>query len=245
MILYEGKSVLNGEPIVAIVTAGSSNRKTGNMLQVWILSQTMDPISANRTGADYGICGSCPLKGKANNNISGTASERACYVLLQNAPLAVWKKYKRGGYGKVKNLSKYGAGQFIRLGAYGDPAAIPKRVINELLSNAQGWTGYTHQLDIVSRTMQEHLLDTVMISCETLKQAKKVWRRKGRTFRVVSDISELDKNEIFCPATPEGGSKTNCRFCGLCKGRALGGKSIAVLAHGAGKKHVSSLNVIN
>jgi hypothetical protein len=35
--LWRGASVIDGSPIVYIATLSSSNRKTGNMIQTWIL----------------------------------------------------------------------------------------------------------------------------------------------------------------------------------------------------------------
>jgi hypothetical protein len=242
MILYEGPSELDGDNIVVIATEGTKNRKTGNMVQVWILKQSEDPLAANRSGNDFGICGNCPLKGKATGKDNGTASERACYVLLQNAPLAVWKKWKKCGYEKPRSIVKYGRGKSIRLGAYGDPAAIPSDIIEQLLRHASNWTGYTHQDSIAQEPARSFLRSKVMLSCETIEQAKDAWSNGARTFRMLSDITQKHDNEIICPATEEGGSRTNCNDCGLCKGSAITARSIVVLAHGNGAKH--SLNVI-
>jgi hypothetical protein len=232
MILYEGASKLDGSPIVAIATTGSKNSKTGDMVQVWILPADIDPLEANRTGKDFSICGNCPLKGEVSTKDKGTALKRACYVLIQNAPLAVWKKYKKGGYEKCRSLVKFGTGRAIRLGAYGDPAAIPPHIIKQLLKNAITWTGYTHQIDIIKGEHRELMLDSVMVSVETLEQAQAIWSEGGRTFRVTSDASELADNEILCPS-----DRVSCRDCGLCKGRSLKAKSIVIEAHGAGKKN--------
>lgn len=242
MIIYEGPSELTGDPIVAIATSGSKNRKTGDMIQVWILSQDMDPLTANRTGADRAICGSCPLKGKTTDKSTGTASERVCYVLLQNAPLAVWRKYKAGGYERARSLVKFGAGKKIRLGAYGDPAALPIQVVDQLLKHAITWTGYTHQIADLDYERAEFFKSKIMVSCETVDQARNVWASGGRSFRMINSIDQLDPNEIICPATPEGGGRAQCDTCGLCKGSTLTARSIAVLAHGNGAKH--SLNVL-
>lgn len=38
-IIWEGKSRFDGKPIVCIATENSKNRKTGDMVQTWILSQ--------------------------------------------------------------------------------------------------------------------------------------------------------------------------------------------------------------
>ena len=62
-ILYEGPSLIDGQPIVAIATYSDKNTKTGLMVQTYILCQNIDPRDANKTGADFSICGKCPLKG--------------------------------------------------------------------------------------------------------------------------------------------------------------------------------------
>ena len=36
-VLHEGPSPFDGQPIVSIATLHSSNRKTGDMVQTWIL----------------------------------------------------------------------------------------------------------------------------------------------------------------------------------------------------------------
>ena len=92
-IAYEGPSLIDGSPIVAVVTGvevPSRNVKTGRMLQTWILQQDMHPKEAVRTGQDTGICGTCPLKG-----LNGQL--RTCYVRVENAPTNVWKKWKAEG----------------------------------------------------------------------------------------------------------------------------------------------------
>ena len=44
-IIYDGPSMLDGEPIVAIATMKTSNRKTGEMVQVWILRSDVNSRS--------------------------------------------------------------------------------------------------------------------------------------------------------------------------------------------------------
>lgn len=45
-VLYEGPSVLDGAPIVAIATMSTKNAKTGAMVQTWILRANMAPLAA-------------------------------------------------------------------------------------------------------------------------------------------------------------------------------------------------------
>jgi hypothetical protein len=75
-----------------------------------------------------------------------------------------------------------------------------------------------------------------MASVETATD-KLIANAKGwRTFRVIGSMAELQKDEIICPATEEGGKRTTCAKCRLCNGARPGVKNIAVLAHGMGKK---------
>src|SRR5204863_4664265 len=118
-IFYRGPSLLDGRPLVAIVTGlrrRSANTKTGNELQTWILRSDVDPLTAIQTGEDYSICGDCALRG-----IQGVGRE--CYVTIVQAPNAVYKAFKRRRYGKL-DLSRV-AGRIVRIGSYGDPAAVP------------------------------------------------------------------------------------------------------------------------
>lgn len=64
-ILYEGPSVLDGAPIVAVLTGlkdKSKNPKTGPMLQVWIMRSDIAPHLAQQSGQDDSVCGDCPLR---------------------------------------------------------------------------------------------------------------------------------------------------------------------------------------
>ena len=58
-ILQVGSSPIDGRPFVVILTMNSKNRKTGNMAQVWILREDVDPVAAVASGADETICGDC------------------------------------------------------------------------------------------------------------------------------------------------------------------------------------------
>ena len=66
LILFDGPSMIDGEPIVVIATGfkrSSANPKTGDMLQTWILRRDVAPFAAIHNGADASICGDCPLRG--------------------------------------------------------------------------------------------------------------------------------------------------------------------------------------
>lgn len=235
-IIYEGDSLYDGKPIVVIATMSSGNVKTGNMVQTWILCQDVDPIEASRTGKDSSICGNCPHMGKADvSKEKGWASERSCYVNLLHGPLAIWKAYQKGNYPKLDRLQvkTLAQGKLVRIGSYGDPACVPLGIWKDLTAECDGWTAYTH-------AGKNPLPEMLMTSADNIGQAELAWVKGERTFRVVKDVSDIVKGkEILCPASKEAGFKSTCAACGLCNGSMSKAKSIAIVAHGNGAKHIS------
>lgn len=243
-IIYSGPSKIDGSPIIAVYLQGSNNSKTGrSMSQVYILQADIDPIAANRTGADFGVCGDCPHRGVADSNkVSGLAVGRSCYVNLGQGPNQIYKAYKAGKYkpASLEELSSIGEGQVIRLGAYGDPLAIPSHIIRALLSKSKGHTSYTHASGLLPGSTMSHS----MISADTPEQALEAHNKGLRTFRVIpikkwqdKGAKSLLKGEILCPASKEAGARVTCSDCLLCSGQNTKAKSIAIPAHGAGKIH--------
>ena len=234
IILYQGASLINGQPIVALAQSDSTNKKTGNMLQTYILDATTDPITASRTGLDASICGSCPHRGTPNNNEKGQATNRTCYVTLAHAPLGKYKAYKKGVYGTktatLKEVESFGSLQGVRLGTYGDPCAVPNDIWKALTSKALYSTAYTH-------AAINPMPESIMTSTDNLKQSIDAWGRNERTFRVISSIDQLYKRrEILCPASEEMGKRATCASCKLCGGSKISAKSIAIVAHGTSKR---------
>ena len=82
--IWEGQSAYDGKPIMAVLTEGSSNRKTGPLDTLWILPAATEPHEAVRTGEDAAICGDCPHRRE-----HGELGD--CYVLPFQAPLAIWR----------------------------------------------------------------------------------------------------------------------------------------------------------
>ena len=184
-IIYNDPSNIDGQNIVVIYIASSSNSKTGNMGQTYILREDIDPITANRIGADYSICGNCKHKGTANPLKGyGLADNRSCYVNLGQGVNQVYRAYKAGKYPMMTTPEErraLGAFQFIRLGTYGDPLAVPGNVWRDLLSEARGHTGYTHQMDI----LPDANLSRTIISADTPEQAPslKAWLMEQNIYR--------------------------------------------------------------
>jgi hypothetical protein len=214
-VLYEGPSELDGFPIVVIATMSTANAKTGDMVQTWILRSDMSPVEASKVGADASICGDCPQRW----HLGG-----ACYVNIGQAPGAVYRAYKRGAY-PLGDPATVGEGRKVRLGAYGDPAAVPATVWRALVSRALGHTGYTHQW------RHAPLRDLCMASVDTQAEWEAAQRTGWRTFRVTSPTDLLEPGEIECPSDARG--KT-CAQCMACDGapRGNGQVSIAITVHG-------------
>jgi hypothetical protein len=241
-VFYRGPSMLDGSDILAIATiARSNNSKTGAMVQTWILRADTNPIDAARRGLDFSICGNCPHTGK-HDLLTGTRipSTRSCYVRLDTAPLNIWNTERRGRYDdlsdKLDVAAERIAGRLVRLGSYGDPAAVPYGVWLALLARVGGHTGYTHQW----RTFPEFNA-YVMASCDSSAERVAARMLGYRTFRVASaDSWSRESGEILCPASEEAGKKTTCAACKACGGNTAKARAdVMIPAHGMGRKLIA------
>jgi hypothetical protein len=238
-VIYKGPSLLDGAPIVVIATTKSKNEKTANMVQTWILREDVNPLEASRSGADASVCGSCPLRGKANlKKTFGGADDGACYVMLKNAPLSVWNGYKRGIYPMARTIdaiAAIGAGRMVRTGSYGDGAAVPAWVTNALESEALGHTAYSHQANNPGSSFDPA---RYMVSVQSESEAREAWDKGWRTFRVVANASDaVIGQEIECPSA----RGVSCADCGLCAGTQRRAKSIVIPSHDSGRKAANAV----
>jgi len=222
-IIYNGPSLLDGQPIVVIATYSNRNTKTGHVVQTYILRSDINPLEASKTGADFSICGNCPMRGEVTTDPNRKiAKGRKCYVNLGQGVLIVFKSFLRGVY-KEGDPAEMGRGRFVRVGTYGDPAAVPQRVWELLLSDADGFTAYTHQ--------KPWRPEIAMQSADDYHEAVMHWKENRRTFRVIADLGHLDhNNEVLCPASKEAGRRVQCAECRLCAGFKQA-KSIAIVQH--------------
>jgi len=226
LVLYRGPSMLDGAPIIAIATGLDGkfrNAKTGAMVQTWIVRDDVAPNVALKTGEDSSVCGDCMHR---------PANGGGCYVRVFQAPLNVWKTAHRGRYALAADLEAIaaaGRGRNVRVGSYGDPAAVPVAVWRALLSEADAHTGYTHQW----RRAPE-LAAFLMASADSPEEAHQAQAAGFRTFRVRAPLEPVDAREFICPASKEAGQKTNCAACRACGGQASKAKaSPVIIAHGA------------
>lgn len=229
VILYEGPSVLTGDRIVCIATGigrQSRNEKTGTMIQTWILRFDVPPTDAVKEGSDDAICGSCPLRGDFKT--------RRCYVNVGQGPLAVWRAYQRGSYPLWNGEDVGQDSRPTRLGAYGDPAAVPTGVWDSWLDRGEhcGWAGYTHQW--AHPNFDARILDYCMASVENEEGMMRLaeLHPDARYFRVRAPDEERIRGEMQCPASAEAGKKLTCSECLACSGAGKDRRSVSIAAHG-------------
>lgn len=234
-VIYDGPSALTGDPIIAIavgLNTRSKNRKTGGMLQTYILVKDMDPRDANKCGADTAICGNCPHKGTPTTDPNRKLAQgRSCYVGIHEGVLQTYRTYLKGNYPDATNnpalLESIGTDRAVRIGTYGDGASVPLHVWRALLKSARKHTAYSHQAGWEGSEYDPNIF---MRSVDTITEAREAWKQGQRTFRVVASVDDIDrKKEIQCPSP-----KVTCEQCALCAGASKRGKSIAIPVHGTG-----------
>lgn len=235
IILYEGASQIDGAPIAVIATglaASTRNGKTGNLIQTWILRADIEPHKAIHSGADESICGACPHRGVIEN---GRNKARSCYVIAHQAPLVVFRAMARGLYERpsLATVADMLEGRNVRLGAYGDPAAVPLAVWDQALARAARGTGYTHQWRNAPRGFARYC----MASADNAQEAQEAQALGYRTFRVGTPAEKVARGEFLCPASKEAGQKVNCAACLACGGTSSPNKaSVFIPAHGQASK---------
>lgn len=240
LVFWEGPSLLDNMPLVVVCNGfryNSENTKTGPMLQAYILRADVDPWNAIKQGADKSICGDCIYRARAPD-----AKERACYVQIYPWVTTVWHAYKRGAYARIEDVLKKGdpfADQYVRVGTYGDPGAVPFEVWERMLANAEGWTAYTH----LWKTCDQRLQDIAVASVDSPEEYDLATSRGWRTFRTRFESEKLRSHEIVCPASNEAEHKAQCVDCQLCNGKEGAGdnrRNIAIIAHGRGGRWYSA-----
>jgi len=234
MIIYRGPSMIDGTPIVMIAVgfAGSRNEKTGaGLVQTYILRDNINPVAAARTGADHGICGDCKHRGTFKDGLR-VAGSRLCYVNLGQGVTIVHKSLSKGVYAEVEPdaVADTFAGHGIRMGTYGDPAAVPAWVWHAANERAGMRTGYTHQW---RDARFQYLRAYTMASVDSEEEAFAARAMGWRTFRVGHAVNWTKlPGEGLCPASHEAGKATTCDACGLCSGvEGKGRGSIVIPDH--------------
>ena len=208
-VLYEGPSQFDGEPIVAVLTGlgrKSDNRKTADMNQAFILPQRM------QDGRTSSVCGDCMHKPKAEGGAG------SCYVNTSQTPATVWRTWKAGGYRPLDLTDMLTLRRLrtksMRLGSWGDPAAVPFEVWEPLMAEAPGHTAYTHGWKRCDPRFKRIAMASCDTGAETLQALAKGWR----PFRVRTGGEPLMPGEFDCPASAESGHRLTCADCLACWG---------------------------
>ena len=196
----------------------SMNMKTGPMAQLWIMRADISPVEAIYSGQDVSICGNCPLKGE-------NGRKRTCYVNVSRAPLQTWSGKKQG---KLPNHAL--RGRSLRLGAYGDPAALPFEVVEKLVRQAINHTGYTH----LWRTCDDRFKAILVASCDSENDRIEAKSMGWTTFRIKTPDEPYLLKEDPCPASEEAGKIMQCINCTRCSGEQK--RDIAINVHGRNQK---------
>ena len=252
-------SIIDGAEIYLVFTGkpragrgGSANPKTGKLIQSWIIRGDLLPRRAIESGDDSSVCGGCSLRPAIARALRAAARERGdqtsvptCYVRTSNAPRAVYRALQAGRYERAETLeaaAEWLRGQDVRLGSYGDPAAIPAGAWARILRHARPATGYTHQWahsDPVVASNAAALRRYCMASVDSALERDQAQAAGWRTFRVV-DVRRADQvaratGEAVCPASREAGHARDCASCRQCGGsRTAGPAGIAIIDHGPG-----------
>lgn len=234
-IAYEGPSEIDGRPIVVIVNklSGSDNAKTGaDLVQTFIIRADVNPVAALKTGDDVSICGQCahrPL-------LASETGDAPCYVNVGRSVRSVFEAYIRGRYVHATTgaLRRILAGRKIRLGTYGDPAAAPVAMWQEITADAAGIVGYSHQWQSIGF---DHAAwaPLVMASADNIDEAAQANLYGMRVFRVSVGV-DRQAGEVTCPASAEGGKKATCDTCMLCGGTSKAARDVVIADHAVGHK---------
>jgi hypothetical protein len=281
VILWRGASYFDDSPVVYVATKfrdNSANEKTGGMVQTFILP---DPIAAGvdvngkrpakivawlkATGAKS-ICGDCPHAWQYNES-TGQYGKGTCYVREYQAPAAVLGAIARRITGESDSyavagvdfpeswIPELGRGRDVRLGSYGDPAAVPAAVSIDFVKHAAGRTGYTHfwkSANARARSNALALSDIVMASADSPVDVESARALGYRAFFVVPHGSIGEGRDVIsnarklgatlCPASKEfeiaTGRRTNCQACGICSGatgKGANARDVLIPDHSATK----------
>lgn len=201
LLFYDGPSQLDGEGVLLLaggVEIPSMNRKTGPVIQCYILRADRQPWDAIRDGSDFSICGDCFHRGSADH-------ARTCYVNIKFVTPVWFAKRRRGSLVDVY-------GKNLRIGAYGDPLAIPFELLERLRRVSDGWLGYTQ---FWRKKFAAPYRSLLMASIHTERDYEEATALGWRTFRDGSQDGKLLPGEISCPHFTHD---VQCIDCNLCDG---------------------------
>lgn len=234
LVLYKGISLLDNETPIMLVMSGftkdSSNEKTGPQVQLYILpihESPKDTYHGTYPNGDivpsrFSVCGDCKYNG--NNG---------CYVRWSHLG-SLWKAAKDQPAIPMTLSREFLRGLRVRVGAAGDPSAIPSSVWNRILGTCENFTGYTHQWN---KEPFQDLKDLFMASVDNARENEKAHAKGWSTFFVTDSEEESEEHGTRCLSsagkTDTHGLPTTCSSCMLCNGKSRKQKTITEVLHGA------------
>jgi len=154
----------------------------------------------------------------------------------------------------------------VRFMQFGDSASLPREVFERVFAanliaitrdtdvgisrkDRSGSLAYTHAWkdqvrDGITYLAAPWLKWSHMASVSTHAEAAEAQAMGWRTFRDTTTTGDKLPNEIWCPATEEGGEVANCDECGLCAGNTGNKrsriKSIVLMDHGPNARYAKN-----
>lgn len=191
----------------------SSNRKTGEMLQSYIV----DKNSIYEKTVFGAKCKDCTMVDKCYVKMDKIAVRRTLKKVLNKESNC----YKNISCDELIDLLK---DKSLRFGTYGDPSALPIHLVINMCNVLKQWTGYTHFWKTCNPLYSLYF----MASVESLELKTEANQMGWRTFEVILDNNTNYSDGIQCPAITKG---INCIDCGLCKGNSIKAKNIWINEH--------------
>lgn len=232
-ILYHGPAAKPYRGTISVVLfRSSSNPKTGDCLAIAILpGEGVDAVRDRSLGLDRPACGTCPLRSIMSGGKGGCYVSSVALMGYAGAARSAWDR-PVGIPADLSNTwpSRGGSPLPLRLGAYGDPAAIPPDVVGELIGAgdaAGAWTwGYTHGW---RHSGAQHLRDVCMASVESEAGHRQAVTLGWRVYRIVTGSDAIGATGLVeC----ESAIGTACTDCGQCRGSNGEGEGRAIVVHG-------------
>jgi hypothetical protein len=208
VVLWRGPSQFDQTPIVVILTYRSKNKKTGNILQVYILPDKDSPLYNLASNGGQSVCHECPLRPKP----WGCG---ACYVQVNRDPQHVWKAFQAGRYDdgfEALNARLPKLPDTVRVGAYGDPLAVPDVVWLRLKIRFRVMLGYTHAWYTTHTTLRYW-----RATCHSQPDITIARRMGWKVFVVTSSAAALrHRPHHLIPCSTVTNPGTTCVECGRC-----------------------------
>jgi hypothetical protein len=197
---------------------GSGNRKTGDMIQTYMLDKERLISEPKTFGAK---CEACPMLKKCYVSRDKLSVRKAIVKLTKGESTSY-------AFATLDDVLPLLSGRLIRLGTYGDPSAIPLDDLARICDAAKGHTGYTHFWREIDADYSAYL----MASCETLSDELLANGLGYRAFRVLLDDQETHETSAKSVQCLNASVNLTCAECLLCSGsQGKGSSNIYIHEH--------------